>query len=318
MKEQKKNRLLFIKQECMAYSSIAMVKAFKEVGYDVLDFDWQNYRFENGLENLNEEVIRLSKGFNPAVTFVHLQLPNVFTVDTFKYLSENSFVINFTEDVREDTTWYEEVAPHIGLTVFTNEDDVEKFNQKGIPNVVFMPTSFNDLWYRPMPKTEIYYGDIIFVGNNYLGTNHNFPKSQERYDMVQYLKKEFGDRFQVHGLNWGKEIKNLNPPQVIEAYNNCKIVITQNNFERKGYQSDRAFNAIGCGAFVLAQNFEGLNEQFDGNLFWWENFEELKEVCNNLLEATPYREKLAKKTREFVLCNHLWENRFEYLKQLVK
>jgi len=313
-----KKRLLFVKQECHAYSSVAMVKAFKEVGFDIIDLDWQKYRFEHGLENLNEEVIRLSKGFSPDVTFIHLQLPNVFTLDTWKSLSENSFVINFTEDVREDTTWYEAVAPHIGLTVFTNEDDVEKFNQKGISNVTFMPTSFNDLWYRPMPKTETYYGDIVFVGNNYLGTNHKFPKSQERYDMVQFLKNEFGDRFKVYGLNWGKEIKMLNPQQAIEAYNNSKIVITQNNFERKSYQSDRAFNAIGCGAFVLAQYFEGIENQFEGNLFWWDNFEDIKEVCNNLLDATPYRETLANKTREFVLCNHLWEHRFEYLKQFIK
>jgi len=313
-----KQRLLFIKQECLSYSSVAMLKAFQDVGYDVLDFDWQKCRFENGIEKLNEEVIRLSKGFSPDVTFVHIQLPNVFTTETFKALAENSFVINFTEDVREDTSWYEDAAPHIGLTVFTNLDDVEKFKSKGIDNVTFMPTSYNDLWYRPMPKTEKYYGDIVFVGNNYLGTNHNFPKSKERYDMVQYLKKEFGERFQVYGLNWGKEIKMLNPAQSIEAYNNAKIVITQNNFERKGYQSDRAFNAIGCGAFVIAQYFDGIEEQFDGKLFWWDNFYNLADICNNILDSPKYIENAAEKENEVVVNNHRWVNRFDYLKQFIK
>jgi spore maturation protein CgeB len=180
-----------------------------------------------------------------------------------------------------------------------------------------MPTSYNDLWYIPMPSTEKYYGDIIFVGNNYLGTNQQFPKSQERYDMVQYLKSEFGDKFQVYGLNWGKDVKMLNPAQTIEAYNNAKIVITQNNFERKGYQSDRAFNAIGCGAFVIAQRFKGIEEQFDGTLFWWEEFEDIKSMCNNLLNEYHYRNNMATISNNVVVNNHRWVNRFEYLKQFI-
>jgi len=317
-----KQKLLFVKIEAPSYSSCAMVQAFKDVGFDVLDFDWQEYRFKNGLEKLNEELINITNNFSPDFVFLHLQLPNIVTLETVKELSKISKVINFTEDVREDISWYEEYAPHIHKTIFTNMDDVIKLHKKEIFNVDFLHTSYNDIYYKPQPKTSKYYGDIVFIGNNYLDTVLPFQYSQERLSMAKALKEEFGDVFQFYGLNWGKEVKMLNPQEVIEAYNNAKIVITQNNFVRRLYQSDRAYNAIGCGAFVLAREWDGgsgitLEEHFDGFVETWFDIEELIFKCKQYLIDDNTREVCAKKAHEHIVKNHRWQNRFEELKDII-
>src|SRR6185312_3700466 len=230
-------KALLIKLESPFYSSIAIERAFKE-HFEVHYIDWQAIRFNNGVNGLQviwETILKECDTFNPDLIFIQLQVSYILSTEQFKELGQRSFVINYTEDVREDIKWMEDAAPHIGLTIFTNMDDVEKLKDKGIHNVSYMPVSYNDVWYRPVPKTDKYYGDIVFIGNNTVGTNLNFPYAQERQDMIKFMKDKFGDKFRSYGM--AQEYQMLPPAEVIQAYSNCKVVITQNQFKRNKYCS---------------------------------------------------------------------------------
>jgi spore maturation protein CgeB len=291
---------------------------FKNNGYEYYSLSWQNYRFNNGIEGLRKEILRLHNQIKPDIVFIQVQLPEIIDVFTAIKLSISSFVINYTEDVRKDTTWLEEIGFYIGLTIFTNREDVDKFKQLGL-SAVYLQTSFNDLWYKPQPKTSTDYGEIIFIGNNYIGTSLDFDRSQFRAEMVRFLKDTYGDRFKVYGMGWGTDSKLLNPQQCIEAYNNCKISISQSNFNRNGYSSDRLYNSMACGAFTLPEYFKGIEDLFiDGkHIESWASLDGLKDNINHYLQYPKDREAIAKMGCQLVRENYNWTQRIKELKLML-
>lgn len=302
-------KALLIKLESPFYSSIAIERAFKE-HFEVRSIDWQAIRFNNGSNGLKviwDTILNECNNFKPDIIFVHLQVDYILNTNQFIELGKRAFVINYTEDVREDIKWIEDAAPYIGLTVFTNMDDVAKLKDKGIDNVAYMPVSYNDVWYRPVPKTDKYYGDIVFIGNNTVNTNLNFPYAQERMDMVKFMKEKFGDKFRSFGM--GMEYSMLPPAEVIQAYSNCRIVITQNQFKKRGYMSDRGMNSLACGAVTIHQYFEHIDEVFDESPYraLWEDFRQLELLCEHYInkDNSDLKEKISYYTKE----NHSWSER---------
>src|ERR1019366_1636016 len=161
-------KALLIKLEAPSYSSIGMERAFKE-HFETRSIDWQAIRFNNGKNGLQiiwETILKECETFKPDLIFIQLQVDYILTTEQLKELGQKAFVINYTEDVREDIKWMEDAAPHIGLTIFTNQDDVNNLKTKGILNVAYMPVSYNDVWYRPVSKTDKYYAYIVFIGNH--------------------------------------------------------------------------------------------------------------------------------------------------------
>lgn len=306
------NKVLLIKIEAPTYSSIGMEEAFREHFKEVYSIDWQHERFNHGLAGMWDKIITTCEKVKPDLIFCQIQRKDVLTVAQFKKLAQYGFVINYTEDVREDISFYEEVGEFIGLTIFTNKVDAAIFKHS---NVAYMFVSYNHLWYKPQAKTEKYYGDIVFIGNNYVGTNLKFPEAQERQDMISFLKGKFGDKFRAYGM--GQEFPMLLPYQVVEAYNNCKVVVTQNNFKRDGYCSDRGLNAMGCGAKTVNQYFEGINNMFPFlAIDCWFDFEGLYTTCEILLKENdnPHKEENSKWMKE----NHSWLNRVKVVMSFIK
>jgi spore maturation protein CgeB len=307
-------KVLLIKLEAPSYSSIGMETAFREAYEEVRSINWQQLRFDNGYNGLKviwEIILNECETFKPDLIFVQLQVDYILTTEQFKELGKRAFVINFTEDVREDIKWMEDAAPHIGLTIFTNMDDVEKLSAKGINNVAYMMVSYNDVWYKPQEKTSKDYGEIIFIGNNFVNTNLNFPQAQERQDMIKFMKEKFGDRFQAYGI--GQENSILLPMQCVEAYNNCRVAITHNNFKRNGYCSDRNFNSMACGAFTVQQHFEGMEEMFKDApyLASWKDFDSLETLCNfYLYDAIENKKEMT----DYIKQNHDWRNRIRFIR----
>jgi len=313
-----------------SYSSESITKSFKDVFGDCLFFDWQLHRFSYGTETMRSNLLLEAKTYQPDVIFLHLNHNSeALSIVNYEELSKIAFTITYTEDVRENIDWFKTITPIVGLSIFTNIDDVETLKSKGVNNAMYLPVSYNDIWYKKQPKTERYYGDIVFLGNNYVGTNLNFPKAQERQDMIAALKKEFGDKFQAYGL--GQENKMLNPQEAIECYNNAKIAIGHNNFTRKGYQSDRCLNSMGCGCLTIMQHYEGigyvdygfpLRVVIAGEIMQerdvWDSFEKLISMCKRYLLNDNIREMLAEKQHNKVTENHTWKQRAESIKSIIE
>jgi spore maturation protein CgeB len=297
------------------YSSEAITQSFKDVVGDVCYFNWQENRFLYGVEGMRKELINKVVEYKPDVIFLHFNhTSEVLTLEYYEALKKLSKVITYTEDVRKDISHFENISAVVDHMIFTNIDDVETLASKGINNAVYLPVSYNHIWYKPQPKTDKYYGDIVFVGNNYVPTNmrDEFPNAVQRQEMIAALKKEFGDKFQAYGL--GQENAMLNPQQVVECYNNAKIAITHNNFTRKGYQSDRGLNAMGCKCATVLHNYSGIVPHFG---LGWDTFESLIHICKRFLSEDETREMVAHSQNRITTTEHSWWNRAGSIKKLI-
>lgn len=296
------------------YSSEAITLAFKNVFGEALFFDWQYHRYNFGTEMMQTILLTEATTYSPDIIFLHLNHNSeVLHLDMYEKLSHVAPVITYTEDVRDDISWFEKISPFVKFSIFTNWDDKNKIKSSAI----YLPVSYNDLWYKKQEPTSRYYGDIVFLGNNYTDTNVNFPNAEKRQQMCDILKKEFGDKFKAYGR--GQENKELNPQQAVECYNNTKLAITQNNFTRAGYQSDRGLNSMGCGCATLMQYYDGIEYDFPNMIGGvWKSFDSLLEACHLYLENAWILDQLKKYQYETVIANHRWFNRANSIKQILE
>lgn len=307
-------KVLHIRLDAPQYSSDGMEQGFKDAGFEYDSLYWQQIKFNEGVESLRARMITRASKTLPDIIFMHVQSEGVLDEATIQELNKYSFTILFTEDVR-GTIWQEPLLSQLGLMIFTNQDDVDILKDKGFTNVAYLPTSYNHLIYKSGVPSGKDYGDIIFIGNNYVGTNLNFPMTQHRADMVLFLEETFGDRFKAYGRGFKNQM--LNPEQEIDAYRSCKVAITHNNYFRSGYCSDRSYRSVGCGAFTLHNYYPNIENNFI-HINVWRTFDQLKKLCVSALNNDYLRKKIAKEEHENCLKNNTWASRFKTMKTLIQ
>lgn len=306
------------------HSHLGIKKGFLKAGFTEYNFyDWQSVRMNTGVQGCQARMIVAAKNLQPDLIFMHLQNDSICDDETISELSKIAFTVNFTFDVRDadNTEWYYQLAPYFGLTLFACKEDEDEARRRGIINVGHIHSSCDTDVYHPMQLSDEQkskYPEIVFIGNNYERTNHQFEKSKEREEMVNFMKAEFGDRFGVFGINWGHESRIINPQEENLIYNSAKIVICQNQFLRKEYCSDRQWRAMASGATTLCQDYPGLDQ--DLRYMWegWSTFEQLKTQCLQLLyPGMVMRSSLGEVQREIFLKHHTWQKRVEQIKEMI-
>jgi hypothetical protein len=298
------------------YSSAGIVKALRNNFKEVYEFNYQNIMFNEGAEGMRRRLMGMCMMYSPDVVFLHIQNPEPLDMNLIQFLSEKTFVVLYTFDVRENIDWYKEYAPYVGLILFGDLGSIIEMENTGIDNVDHLQSSADFDLYKPGESGKDY-GEIIFIGNNFVGTNLNYPLAQQRVDMVNLMKKHFGERFKVYGIGWpGSKMLNVN--EEIEAYRSCKVAITHNNFDRKGYTSDRLWRAIGCGACTLSQYYTGYFYDFPSAAWeYWESFNHLIYQCEGILMDEELRLFTASSQHLHVINNHSWNDRILKLKKLI-
>lgn len=320
----KTDTVLIAKIEAPSYSSAGIVRAMRNEFENVYEFNYQNVMFQEGADGMRKRLMGMCMMYQPDIIFLHIQNPEPLDMDVIQFLSERAFVVLYTFDVRENIDWYKEYAPYVGLILFADAESIDACKKDGIENVDYLQSSVDMNLYRPLPpgvEPDKEYGDIIFIGNNFLNTNLNFPLAQQRVDMVNFMKEQFGDRFHVYGIGWPGS-RMLNPMEEIAAYHSCKIAITHNNFLRTGYTSDRLWRAIACGALTVSQQFEPYG-QYDiprRAMPMWSTFKDIRDYCNFFLDPywAQHKSDVREEQYQHLKSNASWANRILKFKQLIK
>lgn len=293
------------------YKSDAIERAFVDIGFEYVGFNWQPYRFEHGTEKLRQHVLDLSKNEKPELIFAHIQNKEIFDIETWKQLSKLGFVINYTFDVRyaSEMDWMYEVASLVGYSFFGCQEDVRNCEIRGIKNVSSIHSSCDMELFKPSGKTGLYAFDVVFCGNRYDNTNLNFPLAEDRQTMIEILTQQYGSRFMPYGL--GQKGGLLRPESEVNVYNYSKIAVNQNNFYLHGYTSDRLWRIMASGAFCLTAYFPGIEDVFKKgvHLDWFENYDEMIEKIETYLADDKERLAIAKCGCNYVGENHTWKNR---------
>ena len=294
--------------------------------FDCFHFDWYPYLNVQPIfvaQNkvvLQAEVINKFNSFKPDVVFMHIQSGDVISIETAKYMAKNSLVLNWSGDVRHPLPQhYLDMGRNIHCTLFTNLNDIETCKQSGV-NADYLQVGYDRENFTPFGKVSDKYPEIIFLGSNY--TNCNFPLSSLRYEMVNRLKKEFGNKFGVYGAGWkGLESGNITYyAEEGKAYRSCKIAINLSHFAYKRYSSDRMYRILGSGAFCLSHRFPHIEEDYKlgEELVVWENIEHLVANIKYYLQNTREREKIAIKGCYKARTEYTWYHFAENLEKILK
>lgn len=267
--------------------------------------------------NLNEAIIQKSDSFKPDLVWIQIQTAGFIKNETVQYLRKNgAFVMNWTGDFRMPVPeWYLDLGRHIDLTTFSNMEDVESLRTQGI-NSSFLQIGYDPEIYYPVEgKQKI--KDVVFLGNNMV---NQFPLSEFRSKMVDFLHENYGNLFGLYGNGWQNANGSFMGDQKGEAsiYNSSKIAINLSHFDGKRYTSDRMFRILGSGVFCLAKWYPGIEEDFtDGeDLVVWMDLDDLKTKIDFYLIYDGERNRIANNGHLKAKNNYTFDSMAENIKTL--
>lgn len=287
----------------------ALERALRSIG-PYKQIDRRLYSVEEGARLLQKECDE----WDPALVFLQLQTPHALRPEHVQRIKiHGRVVVNWSGDVQIPMpNWYAELGAD--LTLLTNESWVKQLMAQGI-NAAYLQIGFNQEIFHPWGRKRENTEPIIFLGSDY----GLFPLSQERRDMVNFLRKRYGDKFGCYGTGWKPPCEKLNWYDEAAAYRSCKIAIGHSQVELERYTSDRLFRAMGSGAFYLTKRYPEMEEDYHPgvHLDYWEDPDELGGRIDYWLDNDVERQDVAFTGSEWVHAEHTWLDQAYRLTELI-
>lgn len=295
-----------------------MTRAMREIGHEVMVMDWQTYLKQHGIDKLRTHIIEDVRAFQPDIVFMQIQTGGIIDIHTADTLSSLSFTINWTGDVRENIDWYIELAPYLGVTLFTNMHDVHRLRAEGL-RTDYLQVGYDELIYNLDVLPGKGSNKIVFMGNNYEKSRMRFPGTIERKHMVSYMQTRFGSRFSVFGSGWPGKRRTVVEQEAM-IYRGSLIALNQNHFHYEKFSSDRIFRAMACGCFMATKYYPGLEEDFElgKHLQAWSTMQELEDIVRYYLSNDDERREIALAGAQYVRENCTWHSRFKQLDTILE
>lgn len=181
----------------------------------------------------------------------------------------------------------------------------KEYKDKGIDKILLRQGIPEKFCYIADEEPEI---DILFVGTH----NPTYPYRQR---LMEFLEKTYGDRFKWVGRENSSEYRG---DALNSLVSKAKIVIGDSMYA-ENYWSNRVYEMVGRGAFLITPRIKGLEEEFD---YYKEiipydiaDFDGLKEKIDYYLANENERQKIRKAGFKRVKENYLYKHRVkEFLK----
>lgn len=158
--------------------------------------------------------------------------------------------------------------------------------------------------------------DTLFVGStrgvyrtivkDILQTDHNvsvYGIGWENFIDSKFIKGEFISNYELHN-----------------HYSSCKILLNDHwdDMREFGFISNRIFDALACGTFVVSDDISAAKELFNDNIVTYTSVDDLDSKLEYYLNNDDERELKAKNGKEIVLKNHTFECRVESMIECLK
>ena len=154
--------------------------------------------------------------------------------------------------------------------------------------------------------------DVLFVGSR-----GYHPEWQYRPKLIDWLRETYGERFGHYG---GDGLGVIRGNSLNSTYAASKVVVGDSlciNFDYPYYWSDRVYETLGRGGFLIMPYIKGLDEHFkDGkHLVYYEfnDFKQLKMLIDYYIENPNEREKIRYSGHHEVKNHHTYKHRWEYI-----
>lgn len=190
------------------------------------------------------------------------------------------------------------------------------FNENTEVKGRYMPAAvFHEECYiaEPYPLTE----DVIFVGSK-----GYHPEWAYRPKLIDWLRATYGDKF-LH-VGGDGQTGTVRGDRLNKMYASSKIAIGDSlciNFDYPYYWSDRVYETLGRGGFIIHPYIQGMGDHFENGkhlvFYDFNNFEQLKGLIDYYLVHPEEREAIRKAGHEHVKANHTYVNRWQEILQEV-
>lgn len=282
----------------------------------------------NILAQGNYELFLFTRTWGETVTLEHLsqlrerQIPSAsYHLDLYvglsrKYLHGNN---SLEQMLQTDPFWRTDF-------VFTPDGDPKSqavFEANGVNHVYIKPGVF-----KPecvMSKSTGYKYDVLFVGGgDKLGSPHIYghPEWNYRNELIQWLYDTYDDRF----TKFGHPQETIRNDKLNQLYADTKVVVGDSvcldGFKHTYYWSDRVYETIGRGGFLIHPYIKGLEEEFtDGEtivFYEYGNYEQLKEKIDYYLEHDKEREKIRRAGQKLVKTKATYDDRMKQMIAIIE
>lgn len=232
------------------------------------------------------------------------------TIPTMTYHLDLWFGIERQKDLEQD-----EFYKHIGHFFTVDKLMADWFNENTEVKGHYLPAGVFDQECKEVvgsdPKGNFASNDVIFVGSK-----GYHPEWQWRPQLIDWLKQTYGDKFTHVGGDG--QTGTIRGALLNETYQTSKIAVGDSlciNFDYPHYWSDRVYETLGRGGFMIHPFIEGMQEHFeDGKhlvFFKFGDFDDLKSKIDYYLEHDDEREAIRKAGHEHVKANHTYKNRWQ-------
>lgn len=283
--------------------------ALSEVGI-VYEVDYVAYKGREAA--LEKELLRVLATFQPDLIVSQLHGPDIITPalrDRLRATCPRMVWVNWNGDYWPSgltSPAMLELLRGIDLQLVVNGSVLPTYEAHGIP-AAYWQIGYEE----PTKSPTVPAWDILFLGNGYSDKRQELVRQLRRYNSVG-----------VYGSGWpdaaGECTYDFDTGAAL--YRRCLIAIGDNQFpDAEGFVSNRLFQALAAGAFLLHQRVPGLEALTglrDGEHYvGWDTFEEMHEKIAYYLDPAHKveRETIAAEGLAFVTERHSFRARVREL-----
>lgn len=273
------------------FFAIALKKSFEKRGFKVVIHELQNwYREED-----NEDIVVVLRGLskyipNPKHINVMWNISHPEAISLEEY---NSYDVVFISSIKYANEMDKKLDTVVKPLLQCTDPDVfyPNFNSKCSEDILFIG------------RTRKVFRDII---RDISKTNHDFSVYGGGWE--EYIDKKF-----IKGEFVENDVLN-------QYYSSCKILLNDHwaKMRELDFPSNRLFDALACGAFIISDDIPSANDLFENNIVTYNSPEDLDKKISFYLNNEFERDKKRKAGRNIVLSKHTFDNRADDIIETLK
>lgn len=203
---------------------------------------------------------------------------------------------------------------HVDLQLVVNDSVIDVYRARGI-QAAYWQIGFESVDYDHLPTMPTH--DVVFLANGY---------SDQRTVLGETLRSMTGVNVGLYGQGWkwGNGDTTYKFAHGASLYRNAKIAVGDNQYaDQRGFVSNRLFEALASGAFLLHQTVPGLEDltglQAGVHYAEWSDVNDLQRQIRQWLDpkCESKRQAIAAAGRDYVRAHHSFDARVQQLFKLL-
>lgn len=258
--------------------------------------------------------------YMPHLLLTQVHAPNAIEADQIaeaRAVNPSMVVVNWNGDVYAEglTSHYMlEYLRLFDMQLTVNDTAVQTLRQNGI-KAAYWQVAYEPLDEALIPDAPKH--DVVFLANAY---------SKERLELGHILQNMSGVNVGLYGGGWRYSNKSTTYRfyEGATIYRNAKIALGDNQYPKeRGFVSNRIFEALANGAFLMHQHIDGLEELTglrDGvHYVEWTNNTDLQTSIRYWLDSKhdADRKRIAENGKQFVRQYHSFDMRVQELLEVI-